>query len=89
MTHKQSVNHLYLWLIFINFKKLFLQINLDWDYFYDCIYLNFNNMKNSILNLSGVKIIDKSAQSKVNGGGSHCSCGAYDYTGTCLCQISV
>ncbi len=45
-------------------------------------------MKTSILNLEGVKIIEKKEQLKVNGSG--CGCGpAFTIPGTCLCLISV
>ncbi len=44
-------------------------------------------MKKSILDLQGVKIIEKKAQSKVNGGS--CGCGSHTIPGTCLCYTSV
>ena len=46
-------------------------------------------MKTSILNLEGVKLIQKKTQKEINGG-SRCGCGpTFTIPGTCLCYISV
>jgi len=44
-------------------------------------------MKKSILDVPGVKILEKKAQSNVNGGYNQCSCGNFEFL-RCLCHAS-